>query len=71
MLTALCNVGYGHPLLVGHEPQEGEYDDTGEHGGTAVDRTDQHRVLNNHKPSINQLINLNFLSKKYHLLYSI
>ncbi len=43
--TSFGDVSNVHPLLLGHEAEEGEDDDTGKHGGTRVHATDYQSVL--------------------------
>ena len=45
ILTSFGNIRDVHPLLLRHEPEEGEDDDTREHGGARVHTADHQRVL--------------------------
>ena len=45
ILTWLGHVSHVHPLLLGHEPQEGEDDCPGKDGGAGVDTADYQSVF--------------------------
>jgi hypothetical protein len=44
--TSFGDVSHVHALLLGHKAEEGEDDDTGEHGGARVHAADYQSVLN-------------------------